>query len=107
MTDERTTKQHDERRGTYSERTWTPAQRAQLKALGLTLAIVVAPFLALAFGLTAALVVLGIALGFTAWLCWAASRQMGRASRGRLLAMAALNGALALLCLIFVLMRVL
>lgn len=107
MTDERTTGKQDERRGTYAERMWTPEERARLKALGLTLAIVVAPFLALLFGLTAALVVLAVALGFTAWLCWGASRQVGRASRGRLLSMAALNGALALLCLIFALMRAL
>jgi VIT1/CCC1 family predicted Fe2+/Mn2+ transporter len=106
VTDEHTTRQDEnQRRGTFAERRWTPQQRASIQALLLTLAIVIAPFLALLFGLTAALVVLAIGLGLTAWLCWQASRQGGRASRGRLRALAALNGVLALVCLVFVAMR--
>ena len=85
----------------------TDEQRAQLRAFGLTLAIVLAPFLALAFGLNAALGVLAIALGATAFLCWHAAGAVGPAAGGRLRAAAALNGALAVLVALFLTVRLL
>jgi predicted nucleic acid-binding Zn ribbon protein len=66
-------------------------QRVNLKAFLLTIAIVMAPFLALLFGMEAALVVLAAGLGFTVWLAWMASATAGPAQRARLRMMAMLN----------------
>jgi hypothetical protein len=85
----------------------TDEQRAELRAFGLTVAIVLAPFLALVFGLNAALGVLAVALAATAFLCWHAARAVGPASRSRLRVAAALNGALALVAVLVLTLRVL
>lgn len=66
-------------------------QRVNLKAFLLTLAIVFAPFLALLFGIEAALIVLAAGLAFTIWLTWMASNTSGPVQRGRLRTMAVLN----------------
>ncbi len=83
----------------------TDEQRAQLRAVGLTLAIMLAPFLALAFGLNAALGVLAVALAATAYLCWHASGAVGPRERGRLRSFAALNGVLALVAALVLVLR--
>jgi hypothetical protein len=83
----------------------TDEQRAELRAFGLTVAIVLAPFLALVFGLNAALGVLAVALAATALLCWHAAGAAGRAERGRLRAFAALNGVLALAAVVVLVLR--
>ena len=85
----------------------TDEQRAQLRAFGLTVAIVLAPFLALAFGLNAALGVLAVALAATTFLCWHAAEAVGPATRGRLRAAAALNGGLAVAVLLLLTLRLL
>jgi hypothetical protein len=84
----------------------TDEQRAQLRAFGLTVAIVLAPFLALAFGLNAALGVLAVALAATAWLCWHAATASGPAMRSRLRVAAALNGVIALVVVLVLGLRV-
>jgi heme O synthase-like polyprenyltransferase len=71
-------------------------QRVNLKAFLLTIAIVMAPFLALLFGIEAALVVLAAGLAFTIWLTWMASNTSGPVQRSRLRAMAILNVVLFL-----------
>ena len=84
----------------------TDEQRAQLRAFGLTVAIVLAPFLALAFGLNAALGVLAVALAATTWLCWHAATASGPAMRSRLRVAAALNGIIALVVVLVLGLRV-
>lgn len=79
---------------------------ATLKGLFFTLAVVIAPFLALIFGLTEALVVLAIGLAFTAWLTWSATRQVGAAHAARLRIVASLNVALVIVTLGIVLVRI-
>lgn len=79
---------------------------ATLKGLFFTLAVVIAPFLALIFGLTEALVVLAIGLAFTAWLTWSAAKQVGVAHAARLRVAALLNLALVIVTLGIVLIRV-
>lgn len=81
-------------------------QLATLKGLGLTLAVVAAPFLALLFGLTVALVVLSIALAFTGWLTWSGAKQVGAAQAARLRTAAALNLLLVLVTVSIVVLRV-
>jgi len=71
-------------------------QRVNLKAFLLTLAIVFAPFLALLFGIEAALAVLAAGLGFTVWLTWMASNTAGPVQRSRLRTMSILNVVLLL-----------
>lgn len=82
-------------------------QRVNLKAFLMTIAIVFAPFLALLFGIEAALVVLALGLTFTIWLTWMASGSAGPVQRGRLRTMAVLNvclliGVLAILVILIV-----
>lgn len=82
-------------------------QRVNLKAFLLTIAIVMAPFLALMFGVEAALVVLAAGLAFTIWLTWMASGSAGPVQRSRLRTMAVLNvcllvGVLAILGILLV-----
>lgn len=77
-------------------------QRVNLKAFLLTVAIVMAPFLALLFGIEAALAVLAAGLAFTIWVTWMASKSAGPVQRSRLRTMAVLNvcllvGVLAIL----------
>ncbi len=83
----------------------TDEQRAQLRALALTVAIVLSPFLALVFGLNAALGVLAVALAATAWLCWHAAGTVGPAVRGNLRTAAALNAVLALVVALVLALR--
>jgi len=68
-------------------------------------AIVVAPFLALIFGLNAALLVMAIALSLTTYLVVLGARSVAPAVRGRMVATAILNGVLALLCVIVLIVR--
>jgi VIT1/CCC1 family predicted Fe2+/Mn2+ transporter len=77
-----------------------------LKGVGFTLAIVIAPFLALLFGLTVALVVLAAGLAVTGWLAWSAARHVGAAQASRLRAAAALNLVLVVVTLAIVALRV-
>lgn len=66
-------------------------QTVNLKAFLLTLAIVMAPFLALLFSLEAALVVLAAGLAFTVWLTWMASNTAGHLQKSRLRIVAVMN----------------
>ncbi|MDQ3696283.1 MAG: hypothetical protein M3464_22105 [Chloroflexota bacterium] len=68
-------------------------------------AMVVAPFLALLYDVTAGLGVLAGALGLTAYVALDAARAAGPAIRQRLLAMAYLNAALAIVAAILFVMR--
>lgn len=77
-------------------------QRVNLKAFLLTIAVVMAPFFALVFGIEVALGVLAAGLAFTVWLTWMASNTSGPMQRSRLRTMAVLNvflllGVLAIL----------
>jgi hypothetical protein len=81
-------------------------QRAvTLKAIGLTLAIVIAPFIALLYSLNLALAVLALALGFTTWLTWHGASVAGVAYAARMKVMAGLNGVLMLATIVILLLR--
>jgi hypothetical protein len=79
--------------------------QTNLKALLLTLAIVIAPFLALMISLDAALAVLAAALAFTTWLTWKVAGDVGPVQGSRLRIMAMLNLALTLLVLLVLAIR--
>lgn len=68
-------------------------------------AIAAAPFLALLYGATAGLAVAALALLATAFLAAEAARAVGGSVRGRLVAAAAINGLLALVCLVALAVR--
>jgi hypothetical protein len=74
-------------------------QRLTIRAMILTLAIVVAPFLALLWGVNPALSVLGVAMLFTATLCFMASREVGPIMAEKLRNAGWLNGILGLIVL--------
>ena len=81
-------------------------QRLTIRAMILTMAVCLAPFLALPFGFNAALTVLGVGLLFTAWLCWSGANQVGVASRGKLRTMGTMNFVIGLFVFGIVLIRV-
>ena len=81
-------------------------QRLTIRAMILTLAVCIAPFLALPFGLDAALTVLAVGLIFTAWLCWSGANQVGIASRSKLRTMGTMNLVIGLFVFGIVLIRV-
>lgn len=81
-------------------------QLATLKGLFFTLAVVIAPFLALIFGLTEALVVLAIGLAVTVWLTWSGAKQVGPALASRLRIAACLNLAIFIVTLVIVVIRI-
>jgi hypothetical protein len=81
-------------------------QRLTIRAMLFTLAIVIAPFLALLWGLNEALGVLALAMLFTAGLCWSASNQSGPVVRGRLRTAGMLNAVMAGVVLLIVILRV-
>lgn len=70
--------------------------RINLKAFLMTIAVVIAPFLALLFSLEMALVVLAAGLAFTIWLTWMGSNEVGPIQKSRLRLMAMMNGFLLL-----------
>lgn len=70
------------------------ARQVNIKAIALTLAIVIAPFLALLYSMDLALAVLALALGFTTWLALQVASVSGPAYRSRLRMAAWLNGAM-------------
>lgn len=76
-----------------------------LKAVAFTLAIVLAPFLALLYSLNLALAVLALALGFTTWLTLQAAEAAGAAHRSRLKAAAALNAVMMLATIAILVLR--
>lgn len=80
-------------------------QKVTMRAALFSLAIVIAPFLALLFSLDFALGVLAAALGFTTWLCWIGSQEVGPAVAGRLRAAAILNGVLGLVVAVILVLR--
>lgn len=80
-------------------------QVATIWAMLLTLAIVAAPFVALLYSLELALAVLAVALGFTTWLTWQASNEVGPIQRSRLRAGAALNAAMMLAAIAILILR--
>ena len=71
----------------------------------LTLAVCIAPFLALVFGITAALTVLGVGLLFTAWLCWSGPNHVGAVARSKLRMAGGLNFVMALVVFVIVWVR--
>lgn len=81
-------------------------QLATLKGLFFTLAVVIAPFLALIFGLTEALVVLAIGLAVTIWLTWLGAKQVGPALAVRLRVAAWLNLAVLIVTVVLVVIRI-
>lgn len=72
----------------------------------LTLAVCIAPFLMLPFGITPALVVLEVGLVFTAWSCWSGSDQVGAAARAKMRTAGGLNCVMALVVFLIVRVRV-
>lgn len=89
-------------------REWERARRnnqVNLKAFLMTIAIVVAPFLALVLSLDLALGVLAVALGFTTWLTWMVAEEQGAMTGSRLRVAAALNGVLMVVVLLILVGR--
>jgi hypothetical protein len=78
---------------------------ATLKAFALTLAIVVAPFVALLYSVDLALAVLALALGFTTWLTWQGASMVGPAQRSKLKVAAGLNAVIALVTVVILVLR--
>lgn len=76
-----------------------------LKAIGLTLAIVIAPFIALLYSMNLALAMLALALGFTTWLTWHAVSIVGAAYGSRLKVAAGLNGVMMLATIAILVLR--
>ncbi len=79
--------------------------RLNLKGLLLTLAIVIAPFLALLISVELALAVLAAGLLFSAVLTWTVAGQMGPGSRSRLRTAAVLNVVVLLMVVGVLIMR--
>jgi hypothetical protein len=82
-----------------------PGDRPPLVGLLLGLAILAAPFLALLYGLDAGLAVMALALAAVGVLALLAARTAEPDLRQRLLVVAAVNAALALACLVLLLVR--
>ncbi len=80
-------------------------QVATLKAFGLTLAIVAAPFVALLYSMDFALAVLAVALGFTTWLTWHGASMVAPAQASKLKVGAVLNAVLALATVVILVLR--
>ena len=80
-------------------------QKVTMRAALFSLAIVISPFLALIYSLDLALGVLAVALGFTTWLCWVGSQEVGPAIAGRLRTAAILNGVIGLVIVAILVLR--
>lgn len=92
-------------RGTKHERPPRPVHERLTGCY--VLAMVVAPFLALIFGINAALLVMIVTLSATTYLVLIAARTMGAAARSRMRLTAVLNAVLALACAIVLIVRLL
>ena len=75
------------------------------KAMAITVSIVIAPFLGLAFGLEVALAILAAAMAFTTWLTWSGAKRVGVTLRAKLYTMSALNAVLTLVVLGVLILR--
>jgi len=72
-------------------------RKLNLKAFLMSVAVILAPFFALLFGLDAALFVLGLAMLFTSWVTWGGASHVAPSLRSKLRAAAMFNGVLAAL----------
>jgi len=79
--------------------------RTRLVGCALAGAVTVAPFLALLYSVDAALAVMALALGATAWAAREAARGVAGAARDRLRVAALVNALLALACAAIVVWR--
>ena len=82
-----------------------PGDRPPVLGYALGLAILAAPFLALLYDLDAGLAVMSLALSAVGLLAVLAGRDAEPELRQRLLAVGAVNAALALACLVLLLVR--
>lgn len=80
-------------------------RRVNLKAFGLTFAIVIAPFLGLLYSLDLALAILALALAFTTWLTWHGASVVGAVHATQLRVAAGLNAVLMLATLALLALR--
>jgi hypothetical protein len=78
---------------------------AMIKSMVITAGVVIAPFMALIFGLNAALGVLVLALAFTTIVTVGGARRAGTSLRTKLYTSALLNGVIAVVVAIFLLLR--
>jgi hypothetical protein len=78
----------------------------RLIGCGFAGAMIVAPFLALLFDVAAGLAVMAIGLGATAYLAMEAARATAPKTGRRLRAFAVVNGLLAIVCVIALVVRV-
>jgi VIT1/CCC1 family predicted Fe2+/Mn2+ transporter len=105
---------HQDNGTTRSEYTWRQAEEVRkreeaafaalerdrklnLKAFLMSVAVLMAPFFALLFGVDAALFVLGLAMVFTSWVTWGGSNHVAPSLRSKLRTAAIFNGVLAVL----------
>ena len=89
-------------------RAWEAHERERkinLKAFLMSVAVILAPFFALVFGIDAALFVLVLAMAFVTWVTWDGASRVAPAQRSKLRAAAAFNGVLALLVLGLLILR--
>lgn len=77
-----------------------------VRALIILVAVVLSPLFGLAFGLNFALGVLVFAMGVTTWLAWEGSQRLVPEQADRLRKAAVLNGALAVVVLLLLVVRV-
>ncbi len=78
---------------------------ATLKAMVITMGIVISPFLALAFGLNFALGMLAAGLAFTTVVTWSGARRVNASLRAKLYAAAGLNAVLLVVILLVLTLR--
>lgn len=80
--------------------------RLNMKALFFTLAIVIAPFVALLISLELALFVLAAGLLFSTVLTWIGAKQVGHVSRSRLRTAAVMNFGVFMMVVLILVLRV-
>ena len=69
-------------------------EKKRLFGCAFSVAILIAPFIALLYSMTIAVVVLILALGTATWFAWEASRESEGQLRARLIALTAVNALL-------------
>lgn len=85
-----------------SSRSW---RGMSLKPVLLIIAVVLSPVFGLVFGLDFALGVLAVALTFTTWMAWEGAKDMEPEQGDRVRKAAMLNGALAVLAVVLIVVR--
>lgn len=81
-------------------------RKSTVKAMVITLAVIMAPFIGLLFDLKAAVALLGLGLTFTTVVAWMGANRANAALRSRIRTSAILNGVLALAAFVVLAMMI-